>query len=69
MDWTKKLAIMGIIILHKDANNLVLQTTKLMDTLFYVSSTNRWRIDSIQPDDYYKDWELVECNVLYYHKA
>jgi len=60
---------MGITILHKDANNLVLQTTKLLDTLFYVSSTNRWRIDRIQPDDYYKNWELVECNVLYYHKA
>ena len=60
---------MGIKILHKDENNLVLETTKLIDTLFYVSSTNRWRIDRIQADDFYKDGKLTERNILYYNKA
>ena len=69
MDWTTKLAKIGIKILHKDENNLVLETTKLIDTLFFVSSTNRWRIDRIQADDFYKDGKLTERNILYYNKA
>ena len=68
MDWTTKLAQMGIKVLHKDENNLVLETTKLIDTLFYVSSTNKWRIDRIQEDDFYKDGKLTERNILYYYK-
>jgi hypothetical protein len=68
MDWTTKLAQRGIKVLHVDDNNLVLETTKLLDTLFYVSSMNRWRIDRIQEDDYRELGKLKERNILYYYK-
>ena len=68
MDWTTKLAQRGIKVLHVDDNNLVLETTKLLDTLFYVSSMNKWRIDRIQEDDYKEWWKLKERNILYYYK-
>lgn len=59
---------MGIKVLHKDEHNLVLQTTKLMDTIFFVSSLNRWKLDSIQEDDYYYWWVRKERDILYYYK-
>lgn len=59
---------MGIKVLHKDENNLVLETTKLIDTLYFVSSLNRWRIDYIQEDDTYRDGKRIEKNILYYYK-
>ena len=60
---------MGIKVLHKDEDNLVLETTRLLSTLLYVSSTNRWRIDDIQADDFTKDGKKIERNILYYKKA
>ena len=59
---------MWIKILHKDEHNLVLETTKLLDTLFYVSSLDRWNIDDIQEDDIYSWWKRIERNILYYYK-
>lgn len=68
MDWTTKLAQRGIKIIHKDEHNLVLETTKLLDTLFYVSSMNKWRIDRIQEDDYVSNGKKKERNLLYYYR-
>lgn len=59
---------MGIKVLHKDENNLVLETTKLIETLFFVSSLNRWHINMIQEDDTYRDGKRIEKNILYYYK-
>ena len=67
MDWTTKLAQKGIKVLHKDKEHLVLQTTNLIDTLFYVQ-TFGWRIDNIQADDIIKDGKTIERNILYYYK-
>lgn len=67
MDWTTKLAQMGIKVLHKDKEHLVLQTTKLIDTLFYVQ-TFGWHLDDIQPDDYKVNGKEMERNILYYYK-
>lgn len=68
MDWNKTLASWWIKVLHKDEHNLVLETTKLLDTLFFVSSLNRWRIGRIQEDDIYIDGKRIEKNILYYYK-
>ena len=67
MDWTTKLAQKGIKVLHKDKEHLVLQTTNLIDTLFYVQ-TFGWHIDNIQSDDITKDGKTIERNILYYYK-
>lgn len=67
MDWTTKLAQKGIKVLHKDKEHLVLQTTNLIDTLFYVQ-TFWWHIDDIQADDITKDGKTIERNILYYYK-
>lgn len=67
MDWTTKLAQKGIKVLHKDKEHLVLQTTNLIDTLFYVQ-TFGWHIDNIQADDITKDGKTIERNILYYYK-
>lgn len=68
MDWTTRLAKMWIKVIHKDEHNLVLETTKLLDTLFFVSSLNRWHINMIQEDDIYRDGKRIEKNILYYYK-
>lgn len=68
MDWTRKLAQRGIKVLLHDDNNLVLQTTNLLDTLCYVTSTNRWIINEIIPDDINFNGRIIECNVLYYKR-
>lgn len=67
-DWTTKLERRGIKILHKDDNNLILQTTNLLDTLFYVSGTNRRSIKNIMADDVVDDWKIIERNILFYEK-
>ena len=54
-DWTTKLERRGIKVLHKDNYNLILQTTNLLDTLFYVSGTNRRSIKNIMADDIMDD--------------
>lgn len=68
MDWTTKLAKRGIKVLLHDDNNLVLQTYNLLDTLCYVTSTKRWIIDELIPDDYYRDGKKIERNILYYKR-
>ena len=68
MDWTTKLERRGIKILHKDNNNLVIETTNIIDTLFYVSSTNRRNIKNIMADDVLDNWKLIEREILFYEK-
>lgn len=68
MDWTKKLAQRGIKVLLHDDENLVLETINLLDTLFFVSSTNRWILNEIIPDDYHFYDRVIERNVLYYKR-
>lgn len=68
MDWTTELAKRGIKVLLHDDNNLVLQTYNLLDTLCYVTSTKRWIIDELIPDDYYRDGKKIERNILCYKK-
>ena len=68
MDWTRELAKRGIKILLHDEDNLVLQTYNLLDTLCYVTSTKRWIIDEIIPDDYYHKGRRFERNILYYKR-
>lgn len=59
---------MWIKVLFKDDHNLVLETIKTIDTLFFVSSTNRWKLDRMESDDVYKDGKRIEKNILYYYK-
>lgn len=59
---------MWIKILHHDDDNLVLETTNLLDTLFFVSSLWRWHIERIQDDDIINDGERIERNVLYFYR-
>lgn len=68
MDWNKKLLQMWIKVLHKDEHHLVLETTKLLNTLIFVSWLNRWKIEKIQEDDIYDNWMRIERNILYYYR-
>ena len=68
MDWTNELAKRGIKILLKDEENLVLETYNLLDTLCYVTSTGRWRINELIPDDIKHNGKTIERNVLYYKR-
>lgn len=68
MDWKSKLAQRGIKVILHDEDNLVLETTNLLDTLCYVASTNRWIINEIIPDDVNFNGRIIERNVLYYKK-
>ena len=65
MDWTTKLAQRGIKVILHDEDNLVLETINLLDTLCYVSSTNRWTLDEIIPDDIHTCGRVIENNILY----
>lgn len=68
MDWTNELAKRGIkVLLHTD-ECLVLETYNLLDTLCYVTSTNRWTIDDLIPDDIYRDGKRIERNILSYKR-
>ena len=68
MDWTTELAKRGIKVLLHDNDTLVLQTYNLLDTLCYVTSSNRWIIDELIPDDFYRDGRKIERNILYYKR-
>lgn len=68
MDWKTKLKQRGIKILLHDEENLVLETINLLDTLCFVSSTDRWIINEIIPDDIYSNGRFIEKNVLYYKR-
>jgi hypothetical protein len=68
MDWTTKLAQRGIKVLLHDEENLVLETTNLLDTLCFVTSTGRWIINEIIPDDVNFNGRIIEKNVLYYKR-
>ena len=68
MDWTRKLAQRGIKVILHDEDNLVLETTNLLDTLCYVTSTGRWIINEIIPDDVNFNGRIIERNVLYYKR-
>lgn len=68
MDWKTILAQRGIKILLHDEENLVLETINLLDTLCFVSSTDRWIINEIIPDDIYSNGRFIEKNILYYKK-
>lgn len=68
MDWTTKLAQRGIKILLHDEENLVLETINLLDTLCFVTSTGRWTINEIIPDDVNFNGRIIERNILYYKK-
>lgn len=61
------LAQRWIKVLLQTKDKLVLQTTKTIDTLFYIQ-TFGWHIEDIQADDITKDGETIERNVLYYYK-
>lgn len=68
MDWKTLLAQRGIKILLHDEENLVLETINLLDTLCYVTSTGRWIINEIIPDDVNFNGRIIEKNVLYYKR-
>ena len=68
MDWTNKLAQRGIKVILHDEDNLVLETTNLLDTLCFVTSTGRWIINEIIPDDVNFNGRIIERNVLYYKR-
>ena len=68
MDWTNELAKRGIKVLLHDNDTLVLQTYNLFDTLCYVTSSNRWIIDELIPDDFYRDGRKIERNILSYKR-
>lgn len=68
MDWKSKLAQRGIKVILHDEDNLVLETTNLLDTLCFVTSTGRWIINEIIPDDVNFNGRIIERNVLYYKK-
>lgn len=55
------------ILLHTD-DMLVLETINLLDTLCFVSSTNRWSLDEIIPDDIHTCGRVIENNILYYKR-
>jgi len=68
MDWTRELAKRGIKVLLHDDNTLVLETFNLLDTLCYVTSSNRRTIQEIIPDDFYRYGKRIERNILYYNR-
>lgn len=68
MDWTRKLEQRGIKVILHDDDNLVLETTNLLDTLCFVTSTGRWIINEIIPDDVNFKGRIIERNVLFYKK-
>lgn len=68
MDWTTKLAQRGVKVILHDEDNLVLETTNLLDTLCFVTSTGRWIINEIIPDDVNFNGRIIERNVLYYKR-
>ena len=61
------LAQRWIKVLLQTKDKLVLQTTKTLDTLFYIQ-TFGWHIEDIQADDITNDGETIERNILYYYK-
>lgn len=61
------LAQRWIKVLLQTKDKLVLQTTKTLDTLFYIQ-TFGWHIEDIQADDITKDGKTIERNILYYYK-
>lgn len=61
------LAQRWIKVLLQTKDKLVLQTTKTLDTLFYIQ-TFGWHIEDIQADDIIKDDKTIERNILYYYK-
>ncbi len=61
------LAQRWIKVLLQTKDQLVIQTTKLIDTLFYIQ-TFGWHLDNIQPDDYKVNGKEMERNILYYYK-
>lgn len=61
------LAQRWIKVLLQTKDKLVLQTTKTIDTLFYIQ-TFGWHIEDIQADDITKDGKTIERNILYYYK-
>lgn len=61
------LAQRWIKVLLQTKDKLVLQTTKTLDTLFYIQ-TFGWHIEDIQADDITKDGKTIERNLLYYYK-
>lgn len=68
MDWTRKLEQRGIKVILHDEDNLVLETTNLLDTLCFVTSTGRWIINEIIPDDVNFKGRIIERNILYYKR-
>ena len=68
MDWTNKLAQRGIKVILHDEDNLVLETINLLDTLCFVTSTGRWIINEIIPDDINSNGKIIERNILYYKR-
>lgn len=68
MDWTNKLAQRGIKVILHDEDNLVLETINLLDTLCFVTSTGRWIINEIIPDDINYNGRIIERNILYYKR-
>lgn len=68
MDWTNKLEQRGIKVILHDEDNLVLETINLLDTLCFVTSTGRWIINEIIPDDVNFNGRIIERNVLYYKR-
>lgn len=68
MDWTRKLEQRGIKVILHDEDNLVLETINLLDTLCFVTSTGRWIINEIIPDDVNFNGRIIERNVLYYKR-
>lgn len=61
------LAQRWIKVLLQTKDKLVLQTTKTLDTLFYIQ-TFGWHIEDIQADDITKGGKTIERNILYYYK-
>lgn len=68
MDWTRKLEQRGIKVILHDEDNLVLETINLLDTLCFVTSTGRWIINEIIPDDVNFKGRIIERNILYYKR-
>lgn len=62
-----QLAQKWIKVLLQTKDRLVLETTKTIDTLFYLQPF-WWHLENIQEDDIYKDGKRIEKNILYYYK-
>lgn len=57
----------GIKILMQTKDRLIIETTKTMDTIFYMQ-TLWWHIAKMEADDIWHDGKLVERNLLYYYR-